>query len=137
MPTLSWLKMSEKNPKDLDSIEKFLRDADIASTLVDGFQSQKPDSIVPAMLAWMYFGNSWETVVSYNEEMIQDKDTGLSDRIKARFMILVTIQMSIVNGHRTREDWREFRKIQKSWEALWRLPTPSLRKWRKKDLRRL
>ena len=75
-------KMSEKNPKDLDSIEKFLRDADIASTLVDGFQSQKPDSIVPAMLAWMYFGNSWETVVSYNEEMIQDKDTGLSDRIK-------------------------------------------------------
>lgn len=111
-------KMSEKNPKDLDSIEKFLRDADIASTLVDGFQSQKPDSIVPAMLAWMYFGNSWETVVSYNEEMIQDKDTGLSDRIKARFMILVTIQMSIVNGHRTREDWREFRKIQKSMGSI-------------------
>ena len=52
------------------------------------------------------------------EEMIQDKDTGLSDRIKARFMILVTIQMSIVNGHRTREDWREFRKIQKSMGSI-------------------
>ncbi len=111
-------KMSEKDPKDLDSIEKFLTDADIASTLVDGFQSQKPDSIVPAMLAWMYFGNSWETIVSYNEEMIQDKETSFVDRIKARFIILVTIQMSIVNGHRTREDWRQFRKIQKSMGSI-------------------
>ena len=33
-------------------------------------------------------------------------------------MILVTIQMSIVNGHRTREDWREFRKIQKSMGSI-------------------
>ena len=33
-------KMSEKDPKDLDSIEQFLRDADIASTLVDDFQSR-------------------------------------------------------------------------------------------------
>lgn len=38
-------KMSEKDPKDLDSIEKFLKDADIASTLVNEFQSQEPDSI--------------------------------------------------------------------------------------------
>lgn len=44
-------KMSEKDPKDLESIEKFLKDADIASTLVNEFQSQEPDSIVPAMLA--------------------------------------------------------------------------------------
>lgn len=107
-------KMSEKNPKDLDSIEKFLKDADIASTLVNEFQSQNPDSIVPAMLAWLYFGNSWEMMVAYNEELIQDKDSSFVDRIKARFVIFVTIKMSIANGHRTKEDWQEFRKIQKS-----------------------
>lgn len=107
-------KMSEKDPKDLDSIEKFLKDADIASTIVNEFQSQGPDSIVPAMLAWMYFGNSWEMMVAYNEEMIQDKETSFVDRIKARFVIFTTIKMSIANGHRTKEDWRKFRKIQKS-----------------------
>ncbi len=107
-------KMSEKDPKDLDSIEHFLRNANIASTLVDDFQSQNPDSIVPAMLAWLYFGNSWEMMVAYNEEMVQDKETSFVDRIKARFMIFVTIKMSIANGHRTKKDWREFRKIQKS-----------------------
>lgn len=112
------VKMSEKNPKDLDSIEKFLKDADIASTLVNEFQSQEPDSIVPAMLAWMYFGNSWEMMVAYNEELIQDKDSSFVDRIKARFVIFATIKMSIVNGHRTKEDWQEFRKIQKSMGSV-------------------
>lgn len=107
-------KMSEKDPKDLDSIEQFLRDADIASTLVDDFQSQNPDSIVPAMLAWLYFGNSWETMVSYNEEMIQDKNVSFSHRMKARFMVFIAIRTSIINEHRTKEDWRQFRKIQKS-----------------------
>lgn len=111
-------KMSEKDPKDLDSIEKFLKDADIASTLVNEFQAQEPDSIVPAMLAWMYFGNSWEMMVAYNEEMIQDKETSFVDRIKARFVIFTTIKMSIANGHRTKEDWREFRKIQKSMGSV-------------------
>lgn len=108
------VKMSEKDPKDLDSIEQFLRDANIASTLVDDFQSQDHDSIVPAMLAWLYFGNSWETMVAYNEEMIQDKNTSFSRRMKARFIIFVTIRMSIANEHRTKEDWRQFRKMQKS-----------------------
>lgn len=111
-------KMSEKDPKDLDSIEQFLRDANIASTLVDDFQSQNPDSIVPAMLAWLYFGNSWEMMVAYNEELIQDKDSSFVDRIKARFVIFATIKMSIANGHRTKEDWQEFRKIQKSMGSV-------------------
>ncbi|MDE5586112.1 MAG: hypothetical protein K2I92_07200, partial [Muribaculaceae bacterium] len=26
------------------------------------------------MLAWLYFGNSWELMVAYNEELIQDKN---------------------------------------------------------------
>lgn len=66
------------------------------------------------MLAWLYFGNSWETMVSYNEEMIQDKNVSFSHRMKARFMVFVAIRMSIINEHRTKEDWRQFRKIQKS-----------------------
>ncbi len=106
--------MSEKEPKDFGNIEKVLKDADIASTLANDLQSQNPDSIVPAMLAWLYFGNSWETMVAYNEEMIQDKKTSFSNRLKARFVIFMAIKMSIFNEHRTKEDWENFRKIQKS-----------------------
>ncbi len=50
--------------------------------------------------------------------MIQEKGTSFVDRIKARFVIFVTIKMSIANGHRTKEDWRKFRKIQKSMGSV-------------------
>ena len=69
-------RMSDNREEDLvGSLEKLLEDSDLAAKLVDEFQSQKPDSIVPALLAWLYFGNSWELMVAYNEELIQDKNS--------------------------------------------------------------
>ena len=111
-------KLSDKDDEDLGSIEKFLEDADVASKMVEEFQSQRSESIVPSMLAWLYFGNSWEMMVAYNEEIIQDKKSSFIDRLKARFVIYVAIKGSIKNEHRTKEDWEHFRKVQKSMGSV-------------------
>lgn len=111
-------KLSDKDNEDLSPIEKFLTDADIASKMVEEFQSQRPESIVPAMLAWLYFGNSWEMMVAYNEETIQDKNSNFMNRLKARVVIYAAIKGSIKNEHRTKEDWEHFRKVQKSMGSM-------------------
>ena len=57
-------------------------------------------------------------MVSYNEEIIQDKESGFFNRLMARAMIYFIIRRSIQNEHRTRQDWDNFRKIQKSMGSV-------------------
>lgn len=112
-------RMSDNREEDLvGSLEKLLEDSDLAAKLVDEFQSQKPESIVPALLAWLYFGNSWELMVAYNEELIQDKNSSFFYRCMARMIIRFAIKRSIKIEHRTKEDWENFRKSQKSMGSL-------------------
>lgn len=103
------------NPDDdLSAFEKVLADADIGTSILDDFQSQDKTTIVPAMLAWLYFGQSWEMIVAYNEELIQEKGSGFFDRCMARLIIRATIKQSVALEHRTKEDWEKFRQVQKS-----------------------
>ena len=59
------------------------------------------------MLAWLYFGQSWEMIVAYNEELIQEKDCGFFNRCMARLIIRATIKQSVALEHRIKEDWGE------------------------------
>lgn len=111
-------RMADNRDEGFDDLEKLLEDADIGRTILRDFQSENPDTIAPAMLAWLYFGNSWELMVSYNEEIIQDKESGFFNRLMARAMIYFIIRRSIQNEHRTRQDWDNFRKIQKSMGSV-------------------
>ncbi len=111
-------RMADNREEGFDELEKLLEDADIGMTILKDFQSENPASIAPAMLAWLYFGNSWELMVSYNEEIIQNKDSGFFNRLMARAMIYFIIRRSIKNELRTKEDWQEFRKIQKSMGSV-------------------
>ena len=112
-------RMSDNREEDLVySLEKLLENSDLAAKLVDEFQSQKPESIVPALLAWLYFGNSWELMVAYNEELIQDKNSSFFYRCMARMIIRFAIKRNIKIEHRTKEDWENFRKSQKSMGSL-------------------
>lgn len=111
-------RMADNRDEGFDELEKLLEDADIGMTILRDFQSENPNSIAPAMLAWLYFGNSWELMVSYNEEIIQNKDSGFFNRLMARAMIYFIIRRSIRNEHRTKEDWEQFRKIQKSMGSV-------------------
>lgn len=106
--------IADGNEDSIDSLEKVLADADIGTTILNDFQSENPESIAPAMLAWLYFGKSWELMVSYNEELIQEKGSGFLARCMARLIVRAAIKRSIALGHRTKEDWEKFREVQKS-----------------------
>lgn len=106
--------IADGNEDSIDSLGKVLADADIGTTILNDFQSGNPESIAPAMLAWLYFGKSWELMVSYNEELIQEKDSGFLARCMARLIVRAAIKRSIALGHRTKEDWDKFREVQKS-----------------------
>lgn len=108
-------RMPDNREEDLvGSLEKLLEDSDLAAKLVDEFQSQKPESIVLALLVWLHFGNSWELMVAYNEELIQDKNSSFFYRCMARMIIRFAIKRSIKIEHRTKEAWENFRESQKS-----------------------
>ena len=45
---------------DFEELENVLLDSDLAQKIVNEFHHSKRRSIIPAMLAWLYYGRSYE-----------------------------------------------------------------------------
>ena len=56
-------RMFNDTVKDFSSLENILTNSDLAERLVHEFHNTDRKSIVPAMLAWLYFGRSYECLV--------------------------------------------------------------------------
>ena len=68
------------------------------------------------MLAWLYYGRSYECMVEQGEELAKRKGiTGLYKWLVS-YMVRFIIKKSISSGMRTKEDWVAFRKQQKAIE---------------------
>ena len=80
------------------------------------FHTQNKRSIVPAMLAWLYYGRSYECMVEQGEELTKRKDIPTLYKWLVSGMVKFIIRKSIANGMRTKEDWQVFRKQQKAIE---------------------
>ena len=61
--------------KDFSSLEGMLTNSDLAKRLIDEFHNTSRQSIVPAMLAWLYFGRSYECMVEQGETLVQNSKT--------------------------------------------------------------
>ncbi len=95
-------RMSDNREEDfIGSLEKLLEDAEIA-TYCSG--------ITGVVVLRQQLG----TDGGYNEELIQDKNSSFLYRCIARMIIRFAIKRSIKIGHRTKEDWENFRKSQKT-----------------------
>lgn len=53
--------------KEFSSLENMLTNSDLAERLVHEFHDTDRKSIVPAMLAWLYFGRSYECMIEHGE----------------------------------------------------------------------
>ena len=102
--------------KDFSSLEDMLTNSDLAERLVHEFHDTNRQSIVPAMLAWLYFGRSYECMVEQGEELTKRKDIPTLYKWLVSGMVKFIIRKSIANGMRTKEDWQVFRKQQKAIE---------------------
>ena len=63
----------DRNP-DFEELENVLLQSDLAEKIVNEFHTQNKRSIVPAMLAWLYYGRSYECMVEQGEELTKRKD---------------------------------------------------------------
>ena len=59
---------------DFEELENVLLQSDLAEKIVNEFHTPNKRSIVPAMLAWLYYGRSYECMVEQGEELTKRKD---------------------------------------------------------------
>ncbi|MEO4880667.1 DUF6043 family protein, partial [Bacteroides thetaiotaomicron] len=101
----------DRNP-DFEELENVLLQSDLAEKIVNEFHTPNKRSIVPAMLAWLYYGRSYECMVEQGEELTKRKDIPTLYKWLVSGMVKFIIRKSIANGMRTKEDWQVFRKQQ-------------------------
>ncbi len=112
---------------DFEELENVLLDSDLAQKIVNEFHHSKRRSIIPAMLAWLYYGRSYECMVEQGEELAKRKGiTGLYKWLVS-YMVRFIIKKSISSGMRTkRTGWlsgssrKPLRKTT-SWNGLLRM----------------
>ena len=68
------------------------------------------------MLAWLYYGRSYECMVEQGEELAKRKSITRLYKWLVSYMVRFIIKKSISSGMRTKEDWVAFRKQQKAIE---------------------
>ena len=102
-------RMSDDTLKDFSSLESILTNSNLAENLVNEFQNTDKHSIVPAMLAWLYYGRSYECMVEQGESLIHNNKTNRVHRWILSLLVKYIIHKSISSGERTKEDWEEFR----------------------------
>ena len=105
----------DRNP-DFEELENVLLQSDLAEKIVNEFHTPNKRSIVPAMLAWLYYGRSYECMVEQGEELTKRKDIPTLYKWLVSGMVKFIIRKSIANGMRTKEDWQVFRKQPDSFE---------------------
>ena len=102
-------RMSDDTLKDFSSLESILTNSNLAENLVNEFQNTDKHSIVPAMLAWLYYGRSYECMVEQGESLIHNSKTNRVHRWILSLLVKYIIHKSRSSGERTKEDWEEFR----------------------------
>ena len=91
----------------------FTADDTLAPQLVAEFRNTEKSSVVPAVLAWLYYGRCYETMVERLEELIDESHSRIYKWI-CGFMIKFVIRGSIRNKMRTHEDWEQYRRERKT-----------------------
>ena len=97
----------------ISDVENLFAENKLAQNLLYEFEGADKNSIVPAILYWLYFGKSFERMVEKGEELRKAPDISYVQK----FFIASTIKMlrnkSISLGLRTKTDWEEDHRLMK------------------------
>lgn len=118
------LRMKDDRATDFKNLEEMLVEAKIGNKLLAGFENPLPDSMIPAMLAWLFRGRSYECMVEMGEELIRSGKLSFLGRLVSKLTIKGLIKASILNDMRTEDDWRRFCEEQ---DDLGVVPTVTLK----------
>ena len=67
------MRVLDDRSSDFEELENVLLDSDLAGKIVKEFNNPNKKSIIPAMLAWLYYGRSYECMVEQGEELTRRK----------------------------------------------------------------
>jgi hypothetical protein len=94
--------------EDISDIENLFIENKLAQKLISEFDNpSKNSSIVPAMLYWLYFGQSFERMVEKGEELRKSTDIGYVKKFFIKSTIRLLRNKSISLGLRSKADWEE------------------------------
>ena len=102
---------------DISDIETLFAKNNLAETLINSFEKNSRNSIIPAMLAWLYFGKSFERMVERGEEIRKNPNAGYVHKLTVTSTIKMLVSRSISLGLRTKADWEEHDKQLKIAES--------------------
>ncbi|KAA6331793.1 hypothetical protein EZS27_019630 [termite gut metagenome] len=104
-------KVNQETFDDISDIENLFTENKLAQSLLNKLENPNNDSTVPAVLAWLYFGQSFERMVEKGEELRKSLDISYLQK----FMIAATNKLlvfrSIKLGFRTKADWEVHRRL--------------------------
>ena len=92
-------------------------------------KSSKPGVTLsaPLVLSWLYYGKSFEAMVSMIEKQMKNPKADNADRLGCSLVVKQIINVSIKNGFRTRADWDRYfamnSAIEKGYVGEWALQT--------------
>lgn len=92
-------------------------------------KSSKPGVTLsaPLVLSWLYYGKSFEAMVSMIEKQMKNPKADNADRLGCSLVVKQIINVSIRNGFRTRADWDKYftmnNAIEKGHVGEWALQT--------------
>lgn len=95
--------------EDISDIEQFFMENKLAAKLIAEFDKAPENTIVPAMLCWLYLGQSFERMVERGEELRRNPEIPFHQRMGIPLIIHLLVQRSVKLGLRTKEDWKKQR----------------------------
>lgn len=106
-------KLNQGSFDDISDFNILFSENNVAEYLVSNFQNIPKNSIIPAMLAWLYFGKSFERMVERGLEMRKKQTLSY---IEKQFIVSImkqVIEFSISSGLRIKSDWENhFQQLQ-------------------------
>jgi len=98
---------------DISDIENLFTENKLAQTLLNELENPHKNSIVPAMLYWLYFGQSFERMVEKGEELRKAPNINYVTKFFIKSTIRLIRNRSISLGLRNKADWEEHFRLMK------------------------
>lgn len=84
--------------EDISDIEQFFTENKLAEKLIAEFDKIPKETIVPLMLCWLYFGQSFERMVERGEELRRNPEIPYHQRMAIPLVIKLLVKRSIKLG---------------------------------------
>ena len=99
--------------ESISDIENLFTENKLAQTLINEFENADKSSIIPVMLYWLYFGQSFERMVEKGEELRRTPHISYINKFVIKSTIGFLRNKSIKLGLRTKANWEEHHRLMK------------------------